>query len=471
MNDPSASRPPSESPVSLWIASDLGEAWLAVLLGDRPYELLLRGEEHQRLLGAIFKGRVSGSARAVGASFVQIGGARDAFLMDGRAQEARPPAIGEELLIQIVREADGGKGPRATRSITLAGSNLVLAPGGPSGVSRRIDDDAERDRLRALLGELAPEGFGLIARTSAVGAVAEDLAVERDELLDRWGEIALKAASLRAPALVYRDPDPAIPWVRDHLALAPQRIVVDGPGADERLAALSQISGLPAVQRFSGPLPAVEALRLDHELLVALSPFVPLPSGGRLIIEATEALTSIDVNSGRDLSAVDLERTALHTNLEAVPEIARQIRLRDVGGMVVVDFIDMARHEHRAQVDQALAAALTDDRAKLRILPLTDFCLAQITRQRRRPPLARQVQEPCAACRRGPVLRPEALARQLLRTLRTLARPRPTGKFIVRAPEEALLAAQEIAERWGAESGLPGLERVIFREGDPEVEA
>ena len=456
-------------PISLWVASDFGEVWLALMEGDRPYELILRGEEQSRLLGAIFKGRVSGQARAVGASFVEIGSARDAFLMDGRANDANPPQLGDELLIQIVREADGGKGPRATRHLTLAGWSLVFAPVGPSGVSRRIDDLEERDRLKQILDELAPEGTGLIARTSAVGATREELELERDELLARWDVVAAKAAAVRAPALVHRDEDPAVPWLRDHLALGPERIVVDGPGADERKEALQRITGLPPIESFSGPLPAIEAMHLDRELSGALSAHVPLPSGGRLIIESTEALTAIDVNSGSDFSSATLEETATRTNLEAIPEIVRQILLRDLAGMVLVDFIDMIRPENRARVDEALALELTRDRSKLRTLPLTEFCLAQITRQRRRPSLARLMMQPCACCRRGQVLRPDTQARQLLRQLRVIARPRPVGRFTFAAPLPVVEAAREIAEKWGQACGLPALQHVSFVAGEADI--
>ncbi len=456
-------------PISLWVASDLGEVWLALMEGDRPYELILRNEEHTRLLGAIFKGRVSGQARAVGASFVEIGGVRDAFLMDGRANEADPPALGEELLIQIVREADGGKGPRATRHLTLAGWSLVFAPVGPSGVSRRIDDIVERERLKGILDALAPEGTGLIARTSAAGATREELEQERDELVERWNMVSTKAAGMRAPALVHRDEDPALSWLRDHLALAPVRIVVDGPGSEDRKQALQRVAGLPPIETFSGPLPAVEAMHLDRELSGALSAHVPLPSGGRLIIESTEALTAIDVNSGSDFTSTTLEETATRTNLEAIPEIVRQILLRDLAGMVLIDFIDMMRGENRARVDEALAMELTRDRSKLRTLPLTDFCLAQITRQRRRPSLARLMLQPCSCCRRGHVLRPETQARQLLRQLRTMARPRPLGRFTFAAPQPVLEAAREIVEKWGQACGLPASSQISYAIGEIDL--
>lgn len=463
--------PPTER-LELLVAADLGELWLAVLQGGRPCEIQLQPATRRQWLGAIFKARVTGSAAAVGAAFIDIGLGRDAFLIgeDGEASAAAPRR-GEELLVQIVREADGAKGPRATRKITLAGWGLVLAlDGSGSGVSRRIESEPERLRLRQLVDELAPSGRSLIARTSAHGMGREELALERDQLVERWKVIEQRAAQLRAPALVHIDEDPALGFVRDHLALAPARVLVAGPDSETRAAALATTSGgLLAIEPLIGPLPAVEAFGLDRVVERALARTVNLASGGRLVIETTEALTAIDVNSGRDFSAPDLEETALRTNLEAAEVVAEQIMLRDLAGMIVIDFIDMLQAEHRAEVDQRLAQALSRDRAKLRQLPLNEFCLAHVTRQRRRPALARHLLIPCDRCAEGHRVRPEEQARRLLRQLRVFARPRLHERFQLRAPAGVLASAQELLEQHAAECGLPDPQRVEFVEGQAGV--
>lgn len=454
----------------LLVASDLGEDWLVLLEGNRPYELVLRVEERRRSLGAIYKGKVTGLARAVGAYFVDIGEARDAFLMDARAQETEAELrVGEEVMIQVSREPDSGKGPRATRNITLAGWCLVLAVRGPCGVSRRIEDPEERERLRLLTEELAPAGLGLIARTSAVGISREVLERERDELVAHWQVIETRARELRAPALVDQEQDPAIVFLRDHLALNPERIVLDGPERAERLERLSQTVGLPSVELFAGPLPAIEALQLERELQLALSPHVPLPSGGRLVIETTEALTAIDVNSGSDFSQRTLEQTALATNLEAASEVVRQIQLRDLAGMIIVDFIDMVQSEHRAAIDAVLTREIQRDRSKIRWLPLTEFCIAQITRQRRRPSLRSLLLQTCSSCHSGSQWRPEAQARQLLRSARTLLRYAPRGRVQLSAALPTLRAAEEIAAVHGPGCGLGERSQLVFVPGDREV--
>jgi Rne/Rng family ribonuclease len=459
------------------LARDLGELWLALVEGDRVAELRIRPEAQGRWLGTIAKGLVTRVAPGVRAVFVDVGLGRDVFTIRPEAAVApdgRPLAVGDEVVVQIVREADGGKGHRATPSVTLPGWSLVLSPrSSRSGVSQRIVDAAERQRLRAILDELAPPGFGLIARTAAAGADRADLEAELELLLSQWATIAERARDLRAPAIVHREQDPALAFLRDHLAQGLSEIVVGEVDLGWLEPAIAGIGGehVPRLRRHDGPLPLVEAYRLDRALEEVLAPGVPLPGGGRLVIQSTEALVAIDVNSGRDVQAPDLEETAYRTNLAAATEVARQIRLRDLAGLIVIDFIDMDDPAHRAEVDAALAGALAADRHKLRVIPLSDFCVAQITRQRRRPTLERLLGRGCAVCGKGTVLRPEAEARRLLRQLRIVARPHPVARLRVSAPGPVLEAARQIAEEFGPRSGLPPLERVTWSEGPAQVEA
>lgn len=447
------------------LARDLGELWLALLEESRVVELLIRPESTGRWLGTIAKGKVTRVAPGIRAVFTDLGLGRDVFTIrpEAAAPPGRPLKPGDEIVVQIIREADAGKGFRATPTVTIPGWSLVLAPGGiHRGVSQRIVDEAERQRLREILEAITPAGTGVIARTAAAGASAQDLEEELAQLLEQWAKISSRAREHRAPAVLHREDDPTLAFLRDNLAGGLEEIIVEGP-AEFLEGALNDHS--PKVKVHPGPLPAVEAWRLDRALEEVLSAAVGLPSGGRLVIQSTEALVAIDVNSGRDVSAADLEQTALRTNLEAAREVVRQVRLRDLGGLIVVDFIDMTEAEHRAQVGRTLAEAFAADRAKSRVLPLSEFCCAEITRQRQRRPLERFLLGPCPCCGRGQTLRPEAEARRLLRELRRVARPLPESRIRVRAPLAVQEAAREIlAESRGA-WGLPDPARVSFGEG------
>lgn len=441
------------------VARDFGELWLGVVEDGRVVELSIRPEIGGRWLGTIVKGRVTRLAPGVRAAFVDIGLSRDVFtVMPPGTIAERHLMPGEEILVQISREAQGGKGHRGTFEVTLPGWALVLAPGQfHRGVSRRIADAAERERLRAILDEIAPERYGLIARTAAAGLSREELVADRDALIARWEAIDAAARGSRAPAIIWREENQALAFVRDHLAIGIDELVVDEAGRDAIQPLLAGMNGstAPAVRIHPGPLPAIEGWALDAALAEALSTDVSLPGGGRLVIQSTEALVAIDVNSGRDTGAADLEDTALRTNLEAAEEVARQVRLRDLAGLVVIDFIDVEHATSRARINEALATAFAPDRLKSRILPLTEFCLAQITRQRRRLPVEKIVAEPCSCCGRGLTLRPEAEARRLLREARRRIRPLPHARVRVTAPEHVATAAREIVEKWGAASGLP----------------
>ncbi len=459
------------------LARDLGELWLALIEQGRVTELRIRPEAQGRWLGTIAKGRVTRVAPGVRAAFVDVGLGRDVFTIRPEIASSalgRPLAVGDEIVVQIVREADGGKGHRATPAVTIPGWSLVLAPySSRSGVSQRIVDAAERQRLRAILDELAPPDFGLIARTAAAGADPADLAAELEALRAQWSAIAELANESRAPTLLHREQDPALAFLRDHLAEGLAEVVAGETDLPWLEPALAGIAGdhVPRLRRHEGPLSLVEAYRLDRALEEVLSPTAPLPGGGRLVIQSTEALVAIDVNSGRDVEAADLEETAYRTNLAAATEVARQIRLRDLAGLIVVDFIDMDDPQHRADVDAALAGALARDRHKLRVIPLSEFCVVQITRQRRRPTLERLQGRACAICGKGTVLRPEAEARRLLRQLRVVGRPHPAARLRVSAPAPVLEAARQIAEEFGGRSALPPLERVTWSEGPSQVEA
>lgn len=458
---------------TLIVARDLGELWLATIDGSRVMELAVYPAAAARWIGAIVKGRVTRPVPGVAAVFVDVGFERDAFtIWESTGEDRELPRPGDELLVQIVREADRGKGARATPNVTLAGWSLVLVPGSQHrGISRRIDDSVERDRLRAILDRLEPAGPGWIVRTAARGLDEAVLQAEATRLLERWRRIDERAAAAAAPAVIEREDGPLLAFLRDRLDGRIGEIVVDGDELLEAVerAASESVVAFPPRRRHPGPLPAVEAFHLDRALDDALAREVRLPGGGRLVIDETEAFVAVDINSGRDTGADDLEQTALRTNLAAIAELERQIGLRNLSGLIVVDFIDMREESSRRAVNEALERMLAADRLKTRFTRLSDFSLAEVTRQRRGLPLAGRLTEPCPHCESGRTLRPEAQARRLLRELRRLARPMPEGRFVLAGPQRVIEIAREIVREEGAVSSLPPLSRVGFVVGPPGV--
>ncbi len=448
------------------VARDLGERWLALVEGGRVTELVVRPLAAGRLLGAIFLGRVVRAVPGVAGAFVDLGLGRDAFLP---VPEGDLPREGEDVIVQVTREADAGKGPRVTRDVTLPGWRLVLAPRVTHrGVSRKIASDAERERLREILDRIAPEGLGVIARTAAAGAAEEELRVELEELVERWESIRARASRAGAPLALHGEEDPARAFVRDQGGRKVAEIVVE-PADEGLFREEEREEGWPPVRVHRGPLPAVEAFGLDRALDEVFSPEVALPGGGRLVIQATEAMVAVDVNSGRDVSAASLEETALRTNLEAAEELGRQLRLRELGGLVVADFIDMQRGASRRALAERLDEVFSRDRAKIRWAPPGEFTLVRISRQRRRPSLERLLGEPCPCCGRAIVPGAAVRARRLLRRLRVLARPIPGAAFRITAPPEVLEEARAIAAAHGEASGLPPSGAVSFRVGEEGV--
>ncbi len=455
------------------IARDLGELWMALVEDGRVVELEIDAEGAPSWLGAIAKARVIKAGERYRGAFVDIGLGREAFLVPDRAWP--PPedlAPGAELIVQVTREPARGKGLRVTRALDITGQLVVLMPGTAArGVSHRIEDESERERLRELLVRIAPADVGLVARTVSAGASEEAIVAEVEALVARWRAIEQRAALVAAPVILEGADDAPRAFVRDRLRGVPERIVLDLGAREE---AVTGDGAWPiAVEHHAGPLPAIEAYGLDRALAEGLAAEVPLLSGGRLVIHETEALVAIDVNSGGRGSGTNggsIEDSFLETNLAAAREIARQIRLRDLAGLIVVDFIDMRRRANREDVDHAFAAALAADGARIRRLPLSEFCVAELTRQRRRRSLAGAHGTLCPTCSQGVVASAPAAARRLLRTLRQLARPIPEGRFRVSAEGEVLADARAIADRWGAESHLPAMSRISFESGAERVE-
>jgi ribonuclease G len=404
------------------------ETRVALTEDGRVVEVLHERRGRQGLVGNVYLGRVHRVLPGMQAAFVTIGLDRDAFLYvedaaapatefdfgeddgdaEGRGAAASERARiddlvkeGQEIVVQVRKDPIGAKGPRVTSSISLPGRNLVYLPGSREiGVSRRLTDDAERERLRDILQGLAADG-GLIARTAAAGKSAAELETDRAYLTGLAARIQKRRESASPPALLHRELDLSLRALRD---LAPDdvdAIQVDDPATRDRMAEFLE-SAAPALARrlelYDEPTPLFDRFGVEPEIENALKSRVGLPSGGSIVIHQTEALVAIDVNTGRYVGREDLEETVFAANMEAAPEIARQIRLRDLGGLLVVDFIDMEDPEHRRTLFEAFEAELSRDRSRTRVLQISEFGLVEITRQRSRGNLERVLTRSCPCC-------------------------------------------------------------------------
>ena len=310
---------------------------------------------------------------------------------------------GQEITVQVLKDAMPNKGARVTTQITLPGRSLVLLPNVPHlGVSRRIEDEEERQRLRSLLAELQPPGSGLIVRTAGEGNGRDELESDLTYLSRLWQRIRRRSERVSAPTLLHRDLDLALRVVRDYLAGEFSAIWVDGEETYERLVEFVdqiQPSMASRVRLFQQESGLFGQFAIEEEIDAALKTKVWLKSGGHIVINPTEALIAIDVNTGRYVGRHNLEDTVLTTNLEAVQEIVRQIRLRNLGGIIVIDLIDMEEPEHRQRVSDALAREMAKDRARNKVLNISEFGLVEITRKRSRPSLERLLTQSCPYCR------------------------------------------------------------------------
>ena len=396
----------------------------------RTVEVLHERRGRQGLVGNVYLGRVHRVLPGMHAAFVAIGLDRDAFLY---VQDVLPRTVeaygeereeggaaavsagtdariedllreGQDVVVQVTKDPLSGKGPRVTANLALPGRTLVALPGADGiGVSRRITDETERERLRRVLEGFGP-GSGWIARTAARGGEASEFLSDRRYLEDLSAQIRRKAGNANAPALLFRELDLARRSVRDLVTPDFAAIRVDDPETRDRIAEfLSAVAPklVPRVELYEEPEPLFERFGVEAEIGNALKNRVPLRSGGYLVINQTEALVAIDVNTGKFVGSGALEDTVFATNLEAVAEVARQIRLRDLGGILVVDFIDMEDPEHRQEVFESFDAELAKDRARTRVLQISEFGLVEITRQRTRGNLEKTLTAACPCCGGG----------------------------------------------------------------------
>ncbi len=414
------------------------ETRVALVEGRQCLEVSVERLKEGPLAGNIYLGRVARVLPGMQAAFVDIGMAKAAFLYVGDvAAEAElgelPPGPGEqrveellhegqEIMVQVAKEPLGNKGARLTTHITLPGRNLVFMPTFDHvGISRRIEEEAERTRLRSLLERMRPPGMGFIARTVSEGASAEKLAAEMDFLLSVWDSINQRRRRAGVPEILHQDLSVSLRAVRDLFTREIDRLVIDCP-AEHREVSEFVSAFMPrladSVELYQGEEPIFDAYGVEAEIARALERKIWLKSGGYVVIEKTEALTAIDVNTGRYVGGYDLEETILKTNLEAVKEIAYQLRLRDIGGLIVIDFIDMESEANQVRVVEALKEALSEDRSKTNVLGMSQLGLVEMTRKRVRESLGETLKGPCFYCRgRGRIKDPTTVCYDLFRDL------------------------------------------------------
>ncbi len=401
-------------------ATQQEEIRVALVDGQQLYDLDIESKQRDRLKDSIYKGRIARIEPSLQAAFVEVGEGRQAFLplkaispehmkaedlqLD---QEKRNISSifqsGQEILVQVEKEERGSKGAAVTSYISIAGRYVVLMPNNPraGGISRRIEGE-EREVTRELLGQLnLPNGMGIIIRTGGVGRSVEELQWDLDHLLKLWTSISEAAEKSNAPALLFRDSDLMGRAIRDYLSPDIGEILVDDKQAfDAACEFVSQISPnlTNKVKRYEQKVPLFNYYQIESQIESAYRHRVSLPSGGSIVIERTEALVAIDVNSGRSTAGADIEETALNTNLEAVAEVARQLRLRDIGGIVVLDLIDMAPVRNRRQVEQAMEESLENDRARTQVQRISRFGLLEMTRERLGASLEETSTQLCPRC-------------------------------------------------------------------------
>jgi len=418
------------------------EARVAIVENGRLEEFYLERASGENIVGNIHKGVVVGITPSIEAAFVDFGHKRHGFL---HVSDVRPPKgeeggdeaggrrrrgnikkllrLGDEVLVQVTKEGIGDKGPALTTYLSLPGRYLVLMPGSAlRGVSRRIEQEDERRRLREAVAHLsAPQDIGVIARTAGLGTSEAEMERDLDYLLRLWRTIQGRAEHAKGPALLYQESDHVIRVIRDVFRDDIRRILVDSPAVHEKISGfLREVMPrhVRKVKLYTEDEPLFHHYGVEAELEKINSRRVSLPCGGSIVLDQTEALVAIDVNSGQFKGKPDAEESALEIDLEAADEIARQVRLRDLGGVIVMDFIDMEDREHRIQVEKALKAALKRDKARIRVLRMSGFCIVQMTRQRRRPSFRQATYVECPTCGgSGHVKSPETMALEMIRNV------------------------------------------------------
>ncbi len=418
--------PPETARKQMLVRKSPNQTQIVVLEGPVLVEHYVARSDRKSLIGNVYLGKVRNVLPGMEAAFIDFGEGKNGVLyagdvnyaeydLGGKARRIENALkTGDSVLVQVVKDAMGHKGARLTNQISLAGRYLVLAPSEEvRGISRRLPDD-ERRRLREIVGELRPEGTGIIVRTAAEGATREDIKADIDRLKAMWDKIDEDRKTVNAPALIYEEPPLVIRVIREHFTRDFRRLLIDDPEIHQQV--LEYLAGTEAdlvekVNLYQDELGLFERYHVEDQLRKALDRRVWLPSGGHLVIDRTEALTVIDVNTGRFVGSTNLEETVLQNNLESAEEIARQLRLRDIGGIIVIDFIDMEDVKNQEAVLRRLREHLAKDKTRTQVFDVSHLGLVEMTRKNFSAGLLESFSEVCQHCNgRGVLLHEEVAA-------------------------------------------------------------
>jgi ribonuclease G len=479
------------------------ETRVALVEEETITELFIERRGSRDITGNIYKGRVQRVLPGMQAAFIDLGLKQAAFIYVDDVFQNKCPEIedylnstelkdpypledngeavsfpksenkkiedliidGQDVLVQVSKSPIGTKGARITSNISLPGRFLVLMPTSSHiGISRRIEDDTERQRLKDIVSELSNNGsMGYIVRTAAEGVIKEKIAYEMGFLKNLWSNIQKKYHTAATPSLLHQELNLSLRAVRDLLLQEAEKLVIDSRGDYESVLTFLDTfnpSLKDSVEFYEGKEPIFDAFNLEGDISRALKRKVWLKSGGYIVIEHTEALVAIDVNTGRYVGKHNLEETILKTNLEAVKEIAYQIRLRDIGGIIIIDFIDMEKKSNQEKVFSAFNEAFSKDRSKTHILPISEMGLIQMTRKRTRKPLTRLLCDPCPYCEgEGYVISIKTICYSIYREILRYASDM-TG------PQLTLRVNPEVADFLHGEENrlIPGLEKTIGKQ-------
>jgi ribonuclease E len=452
----------------LFNATQQEELRVAIVDGQKLIDIDIETTGREQRKGNIYKGVITRIEPSLEACFVNYGEERHGFLPFKEVSRAyfkdgidvRSAGIkdalreGQEIIVQVEKEERGNKGAALTSFISLAGRYLVLMPNNPrgGGVSRRIEGE-DRTELREAMGQLTvPDGMSIIARTAGIGRSAEELQWDLSYLMQLWTAIDEAAGSNQAPLLIYLESSLVIRAIRDYFQPDIGEILIDTDEIFEQASSFMSVvmpDNMSRVKRYQDDVPLFSRFQIEHQIETAYSRTVTLPSGGAIVIDHTEALVSVDVNSARSTRGSDIEETAARTNLEAAEELARQMRLRDLGGLIVIDFIDMESSKNQKDVEQRLKDALRHDRARVQMGKISRFGLLELSRQRLRPALSESSNVTCPRCNgTGHIRDTESSALQVLRIIQEDAMKENTAAIHCQVPVDvaAFLLNEKRAE-------------------------
>ena len=437
-------------------ATEPEETRIAITKDNKLFDLDIENVDHEQKKANIYKAKISRIEPSLNAIFVSYGEEKNGFLPFKEVSpeyfsrphdenDDNPPMqellkVGQEIIVQINKEERGTKGAALTTFITLAGCYLVLMPNNPQagGISRRIDGE-ERQKLKALMNALSiPEEMGIIIRTAGVDRTPEEIQWDLDVLLKLWETIQTATSDKPAPFLIHRESDIMIRAIRDYLREDITEIIIDTKECYEdvkRQLTLLRPDFVERLVHFDGSIPLFSKMEIESQIESAYQREVKLPSGGSIVIDATEALTAVDVNSAKATRRDNIEETALHTNLEAAEEVARQMKLRDIGGLIIIDFIDMSSNQNQKKVEETLSTILQHDRAKIQMTRISRFGLVEISRQRMRPSLGESNTMACPRCDGQGIIRSTpSLGLSILRLIEEEALKDKTNEVRVQLP-------------------------------------